>query len=90
MDQTATFPETSGSACRDTLWTRVLPSGKRAPTWHAMEFTAPWERGPKSCKGPKRGWKGRKKMLHDPDGLFKMVKTQNGWIRVDTPKTSSQ
>mmetsp|Transcript_4667 Transcript_4667/g.11165 ORF Transcript_4667/g.11165 Transcript_4667/m.11165 type:complete len:86 (-) Transcript_4667:164-421(-) len=73
--------------CRDTEWTRMTPSGKRAPTYLAMEFRPPWERGPKSLKGPKRGWKGKKKMLHDPDGEFKMVKTKDGWVKI--PESSS-
>ena len=74
--------------CRDTEWTRMTPSGKRGPTYLAMEFQAPWERGPKS-RGPKRGWKGQKKVLKDPDGEFKMVKTTNGWMKIPTSESAT-
>lgn len=73
--------------CHDTQWTRMTLSGKRVPTYLAMEFSAPWERGPKNCKGPKRGWKGQKKMLHDPDGEFKVVKTKHGWLKIPAPES---
>mmetsp|Transcript_91493 Transcript_91493/g.112023 ORF Transcript_91493/g.112023 Transcript_91493/m.112023 type:complete len:92 (+) Transcript_91493:77-352(+) len=74
--------------CQDTNWTRMTPSGKRTPTYLAMEFQPPWERGPKSCKGPKRGWKGEKKVLQDPDGVFKMVKTTHGWMKIPASESS--
>ena len=75
--------------CQDTKWTRMTPSGKRAPTYLAMEFQPPWERGPKSNKGPKRGWKGEKKVLKDPDGDFKMVKTKDGWVKIPAFESSA-
>lgn len=75
--------------CRDTEWTRMTVSGRRAPTYLAMEFQAPWERGPKSCKGPKRGWKGEKKVLKDPDGVFKMVKTKDGWLKIPAESSTN-
>ena len=75
--------------CQDTKWTRMTPSGKRAPTYLAMEFQPPWERGPKSNKGPKRGWKGEKKVLKDPDGDFKMVKTKDGWVKISASESSA-
>ena len=75
--------------CQDTKWTRMTPSGKRAPTYLAMEFQPPWGRGPKSNKGPKRGWKDEKKVLKDPDGDFKMVKTKDGWVKIPASESSA-
>eukprot|EP00434_Breviolum_minutum_P032295 symbB.v1.2.028557.t1/scaffold3038.1/size64864/2 len=74
----------------DTLWTRMTPAGRR-PTYLAMEFQPPWERGPKNgTKGPKRGWKSAKKVLRDPDGDFKMVKTEKGWMKIPMSESSAK
>jgi len=74
----------------DTPWTRMTPAGRR-PTYLAMEFQPPWERGPKNgTKGPKRGWKSAKKVLRDPDGDFKMVKTEKGWMKIPMSESSAK
>ena len=68
----------------------MTPAGRRA-TYLAMEFQAPWERGPKNgTKGPKRGWKSAKKVLRDPDGDFKLVKTEKGWMKIPMSESSAK